>query len=110
MQRRKRWILAGTLAALAVGGGSLGIANATSGDAERPITGPALERASAAALAAVGPGHVSETEVGDEDGYYEVEVTLDRGGQVDVHLNEDFTVASQVPDVDTAGDSDQTKP
>ncbi len=110
MQRRKRWILAGALAALAVGGGSLGIANATSGDDERPITGPALERASAAALAATGGGRVSETEAGDEDGFYEVEVTLDGGRQVDVHLNEDFSVASQVPDVDTPGDSDQTRP
>ncbi len=105
MQRRTRWILLGGVAALAVGGGAfLGIAG--SSDDERPITGPALERASAAALAAAGGGRVSETEVGDEDGFYEVEVTLDGGRQVDVHLNEDFTVASQVPDTDTPGDAD----
>ena len=39
-----------------------------------------------------GGGKVTETEVGDEDSYYEVEVTLDDGTQVDVQLDEDFKV------------------
>lgn len=56
------------------------------------ITGTALERASAAALAYKGEGRVTETEVGDEEGYYEVEITLDNGSQVDVHLDENFNV------------------
>lgn len=57
-----------------------------------PITGAALERASAAALDYIGEGRMTETEVGDEEGYYEVEITKDNGRQVDVHLDENFNV------------------
>ena len=39
-----------------------------------------------------GGGEVTETEVGDEESYYEVEVTLDSGDQVDVQLDEDFQI------------------
>lgn len=60
-----------------------------------PITGTALEQASAAALAYVGQGRVTGTEVGDEEGYYEVEITLENGRQVDVHLDETFKVLGQ---------------
>jgi hypothetical protein len=42
---------------------------------DEPITGDALERASSAALEYIGEGRVTETEVGDEEGYYEVEIT-----------------------------------
>ena len=35
---------------------------------------------------------MTETEVGDEESLYEVEVTLDNGDQVDVQLDEDFAV------------------
>jgi uncharacterized membrane protein YkoI len=59
---------------------------------DTPITGPDLERASQVALAFVGEGRVTETEVGDEESYYEVEVTLDDGRQVDVQLDESFKV------------------
>jgi uncharacterized membrane protein YkoI len=60
--------------------------------ADVPITGAALDQASAAALDYLGGGRVTATEVGDEESYYEVEVTLDDGRQVDVQLDEDFTV------------------
>jgi uncharacterized membrane protein YkoI len=63
-----------------------------------PITGAALEQASAAALEYLGEGRVTETEVGDEEGYYEVEVTLDDGRQVDVHLDEAFNILSTEED------------
>lgn len=59
---------------------------------DRPITGPALEQASEAALKHTGEGRVTETEASDEEGSYEVEVTLDIGDDVDVHLDEDFSV------------------
>jgi len=59
-----------------------------------PITGSALERASAAALNHIGEGEVTDTEIGDEEGYYEIEITLDDGQEVDVHLDEDFNVLS----------------
>jgi uncharacterized membrane protein YkoI len=60
--------------------------------AEQPITGPSLEKASQAALAHVGGGKVTGTETGDEEGFYEVEITRADGGQVDVHLNRNFDV------------------
>ena len=57
-----------------------------------PITGPDLDRASAAALDFAGEGRVSETEIEDEESYYEVEVTLDNGSEIDVQLDEGFNV------------------
>ena len=61
---------------------------------EEAITGNALEKASAVALAQIGEGKVTDTEVGDEESYYEIEITLDNGDQVDVHLDENFKVIS----------------
>ena len=62
------------------------------------ITGSALDKASAAALEHTGEGRVTETEVGDEESYYEVEVTLDDGSQVDVQLDEQFNVVGDEAD------------
>lgn len=59
---------------------------------EAPIVGTDLERASAIALEFTGGGRVTETEVEDEESYYEVEVTLDDGRQIDVQLDENFNV------------------
>jgi hypothetical protein len=56
------------------------------------IIGTDLDRASAVALDYLGEGRVTATEVGDEESYYEIEVTLDDGGQVDVQLDESFKV------------------
>jgi uncharacterized membrane protein YkoI len=89
-------------AAIAVlGGGGAAIAVATGGDdggSEKPITGSALESARAAALEHTDGGRVTGTEVGDEEGYYEVEVTRDDGSQVDVHLDRGFNVLSDQAD------------
>jgi uncharacterized membrane protein YkoI len=107
-----RWIVGGALT-VALAGGGIGIAQAAGGDDSRndsgndsdaPITGEALGKASAAALRHTGGGRVTETEVGDEDGYYEVEVTLDGGRQVDVHLDRDFNVLGSKADHDGPGD------
>jgi hypothetical protein len=68
------------------------------GELDVPITGPDLERASSAALDHLGQGQVTETEVGDEESYYEVEVTLDDGRQVDVQLDEQFNVVGSEAD------------
>jgi hypothetical protein len=108
VDRKTKWIIgASAVAVVAIGGGA-GIAAATGGDDhEAPITGDALDRASAAALEATGEGRVTETEVGDEESYYEVEVTLDDGSQVDVQLDRDFTVvgsSADHEDSDGAGD------
>ena len=66
----------------------------------------ALDKASAAALEHTGEGHVTETEVGDEESYYEVEVTLDDGSQVDVQLDEQFNVVGGEADDDSSEDDD----
>ena len=49
-------------------------------------------------------GAVTGTEVEDEESYYEVEVTLDDGTQVDVQLDESFAVVGDK--VDDEGDDD----
>ncbi len=67
---------------------------------DTPITGDALSQASTAALADTGGGRVTDTEAGDEDSYYEIEVTLDNGHQVDVQLDHNFTVVKTIDDHD----------
>ena len=66
----------------------------------------ALERASATALSATGGGNVTDTELGDELSFYEVEVTLDDGRQVDVQLDESFTVVRLSADVADSAEHD----
>jgi hypothetical protein len=84
---------------LAVAAISAGIAIGAGGrDDETPITGTALARASEAALAHTGGGRVTDTEAGDEEGAYEVEVTLDDGREIDVHLDADFDVIGDEAD------------
>jgi uncharacterized membrane protein YkoI len=101
MQRGTKLALVG-IAAVTIAGAGTGIAIASgAGDddsTETPISGGALGKASAVALNHTGGGTVTETEVGDEEGYYEVEVTLDDGSQVDVHLDESFNVIDQEAD------------
>ena len=99
-------IAIGALVALGIAGGA-GIAVATSADDdEAPITGPALEKASAAALDFTGGGRVTDTEEGDEESLYEVEVTLDDGTQVDVQLDENFVVVGSEADDDRSDNRD----
>ncbi len=98
---------AGLVLVALVGGGAMAT-GATGGDNEEPITGEALDQASAAALAHTGGGTVTETEVGDEDSYYEVEVTLDDGSQVDVQLDRDFNVVGDK--VEKGGETDDDGP
>ena len=94
-------VASGTGAALAQGGSGGDSDDGT----EVPITGDALDRASAAALDHTGQGRVTETEEGDVESYYEVEVTLNNGREVDVQLNEQFEVVGQ--DIEgPGGDSD----
>ena len=46
---------------------------------------------------------VTETEEGDEESYYEVELTLDDGSQVDVQLDRDLNVVGQSADSENHG-------
>ena len=109
MHRKTKWIAGGVGAAALLASGA-GVAAASGGgddDAtDTPISGHALDQASAAALAETGGGHVTGTEVDDEESYYEVEVTLDDGSQVDVQLDESFHVVSSSADHEDSGTED----
>jgi hypothetical protein len=106
MTKRKKVLIVGA-SALALAAGGAGIATATGGDdSEGPITGNALDEASAAALESTGGGTVTETEVGDEESFYEVEVTLDDGSQVDVQLDRQFNIVGSSADEESPHDSD----
>jgi hypothetical protein len=102
MSKRNKIIALG-IAAVALAAGGVGIATAGGrGDSEQPISGSALDKAEAAALEHTGGGTVSETEMGDEESFYEVEVTRDDGSQVDVQLDRGFNVVGD--EADGAGD------
>ena len=107
MTTRLKKALIATGAIAAVAGGGAAIAGATGGDddaADKPISGSALDRAKAAALEHTGQGRVTETEVGDEESYYEVEVTKDDGSQVDVQLDRGFNVVGAKADKEDPGE------
>ena len=56
-----------------------GVAFATGGESsEQQATGPGIEKAKSVALDHTNGGRVTGTAIGDEEGYYEVEVTRDR--------------------------------
>jgi uncharacterized membrane protein YkoI len=109
MTSRKKFLITGAcIAALAAGGAGVAAATGGGDDSEQPITGSALDKAEAAALAETGGGTVTETETGDEESLYEVEVTLDDGSQVDVQLDRNFDVVGSEADVegeDESGDA-----
>jgi hypothetical protein len=100
MERRTTTIVAaGAIALAALGIGTAVAAGVVDDDeTETPITGDALRRASAAALAYTGEGRVTGTEIGDEESMYEVEITLDNGQQVDVQLDRNFRVVGDEAD------------
>jgi uncharacterized membrane protein YkoI len=95
--KSRRWIVGGALAAVLIGGGTA-IAVDTGADNDKPLTGSALDRATAAALQHTGGGTVIETEVGDDGAAYGVEIRLDDGSVVEVSLDSNFQVIGQEAD------------
>jgi len=93
-KQKKIFVVGASVMALAAGGAGVAVATG-GGDSEKPINGSALEKASAAALEHTGQGTVSDTEVGDEESRYEVEVTLDDGSETDVQLDSNFNVVGE---------------
>lgn len=108
MKKRTKAVVVGA-SALALAAGGAGIAGAAGGggDSEAQISGKSLDRASAAALRATGGGTVTGSEVGDEESYYQVEVTAADGTQTDVQLDRDFNVVGQSADRESQGDASQ---
>jgi uncharacterized membrane protein YkoI len=102
MKTRNRRVAIAAAALMVVGtGAGVSIAAGTGDDAETDvgITGQELDRATEVALGYVGEGRVTEPEVGDEESYYEVEVTLEDGTQVDVQLDASFNDVSSDADI-----------
>jgi uncharacterized membrane protein YkoI len=99
MDRKARWIGGGALAVALIGGGT-GVAIAAAGGDDQPLTGSALEKATAVALQQTGGGTVIETEVGDDGAAYGVEIRLDDGRVVEVGLDANFEVIGQASDDD----------
>jgi hypothetical protein len=91
------------LALAAIGGALAAFAG---GDDDQPITGLALARCTAAALAKHPGGTVTETEVGDDGAAYGIEIRLGDGSEVEVHLNENCQVIGQEADDDGPNDQD----
>ena len=99
--KRRTQVIGAAAVVVAAAGGWAGVAAAGGSDddaSDTPISGDALGKASDAALAETGGGKVTGTEVGDEESYYEVEVTLDDGTQVDVQLDKSFAVVGSESD------------
>ena len=108
--RSKRVIVStvALIAALGIGGGVwASVASADVGRADR-------DRAGTAAIQAAGNGTVLDVEAGDDDGAaFEVEVRKDDGTEVDVTLDENFTVLTQetdTPDGASGGAAPGTAP
>jgi uncharacterized membrane protein YkoI len=116
VKKKTIWITGAAVAAVIVVGGA-GLAIADPFDNDGPLTGNTLDKASTAALDAVGSGTVTDTQTGDDDDAhaYEVEVTLANGTDVDVALDDAFGVlwvdglptdaATPVPSSSTGSDS-----
>lgn len=103
----KRIIMVGALAAgLVAAGAGIALASGQQDDngSDHPITGPDLDTAKTAALEHTGGGTVTETEAGDEEGAYEVEVTMPDGRQIDVHLDDHFGLLGSTTDRGETGD------
>ena len=105
-RRTKIAIGAGAIVALSAAGTGVAISSDDDDGTEVPITGAALEQATEAALLATGGGTVVETEQGDEESFYEVEVRKPDGTSVDVQLDEDFQVVEITGDDDSVEDDD----
>ena len=99
-------IAVAAIAALGVGGAAIaGAAGGGDDGSGKAITGSALDKASAVALQSTGGGKVTGTEINDEEGYYEVEVTRADGSQVDVHLDKGYNVLASKADHEESGGS-----
>jgi hypothetical protein len=106
MEKKRTRLIVGALGAVVAIAAAAFLVGAAGDDSEAPITGQALQDCSDAALADQGGGEVTDTEVGDEESYYEVEVTRGDGSQVDVQLDKDCEVVGSSADSDEGEDDD----
>jgi hypothetical protein len=117
MKKRLIVIVAGiaAVAALVLGGAAIAGSQGVGpfGDDEASLTGPAADRAKAAALEITGGGKANAVERDSEHGAtYEVEVTKPNGETVDVYLDASYDLVSvdgdsDENDGDDAGEQDE---
>lgn len=108
MNRRRKIVIGTAAAAVIVGGTAGGVAAAADVDgSDTPLSGTSLDQASEAALAETGGGTVVDSEA-EEESAYEVEVNLDDGRQIEVHLDANFAVvdSSENEEGDDSGEPD----
>jgi hypothetical protein len=115
---KKLLTVAAVFVAAAAGGAGIAVAggpDTAAGDDEAPLSGADLDRATAAALEVSreygGGGTVTDTEGPDEEPYYEVDVRMPDGTEIDVELDDSFAVVG-TPEVegqdDAAGEVDDS--
>jgi hypothetical protein len=107
MRTRLVKVVAGAVLLAALAGG--GVAWATAGgDDEGSATGPAADRARAAALAHIGGGEATEVERDSEGGaVWEVEVRRADGSTIEVRLDGAYKVmGAEADDEDAEGSDD----
>jgi hypothetical protein len=101
----KRMLVIGVSGLLVAAGAGTGVAVAAGEDGEGTVTGPAAERAIAAALSATDGGRANSVERDSEDGaVWEVEVTRRDGTTVDVRLDRDLQLVVIEGDHEGPGD------
>jgi hypothetical protein len=111
---RNRWLFAAGITVAVVLIGTSAVVGAgpvpptTGGDG--PLTGETRDKAVAAAVAHVGGGDVTDTEVGDDGAFYGVEVRQPDGTQVEVNLDQAYAVTGTEADDDGPGDDDDDEP
>jgi hypothetical protein len=111
MQKPLIVIVAGiaAVAALVLGGAAIAGSQGAGpfGDDEASLTGPAADRAKAAALRITGGGSANEIERDSEQGAtYEVEVTKPNGKTVEVSLDNSYNLVSVDDDSEENDDGD----
>jgi len=100
---RKYIAVGGAVLALSAAGVGVAVAGGESGDAKEQVSGPAADKARAAALAAH-PGTANSVERDSENGAtWEVEITGSDGKTVDVRLDQNYKVVIIEGDHEDAG-------
>jgi uncharacterized membrane protein YkoI len=98
---------AAVIVGVAAGGAATAADSGGTDGSDTVLSGTALDRASEAALAETGGGVVVDSEA-EEESAYEVEVNLDDGRQIEVHLDANFAVvdSSENEEGDDSGEPD----
>ena len=104
--QRKHIAAGGAVLALSAAGVGVAVAGGESGDAREQVSGPAADKARAAALAEH-PGTANAVERDSENGAtWEVEITGNDGRTVDVRLDENYKVVTVEGDGEDGGEGE----